>query len=113
MSTVDLRPVKAVEITLVEEKTTNHELLHALGSPVDASTYSMTWRESDDFREYFVVNYVQKDGTSFTICIGRKINCKDRLIVYYDGIWTGMGDSKNPLVDHNANRNIVTDVNFY
>lgn len=112
IQTVDLSPRKTAEITLIEEKTTKQELLQALGSPTDADTNSMTWAKSADPREYFVVHYVQKDGTAFDICVGQNISCKSRLHVLYMGIWTGTGDSENPPVDHNPNRNIVTDVSF-
>ena len=87
VQTIDLSPRKTAEVTLIEEKTTKQELIQALGSPTDADTDSMTWSKSADPREYFVVHYT--------------------------GIWTGTGDSENPPLDHNPNRNIVTSVHFY
>ena len=113
VQTIDLSPRKTAEVTLIEEKTTKQELIQALGSPTDADTDSMTWSKSADPREYFVVHYIQKDGTAFDVCVGQNINYKNGLHVYYTGIWTGTGDSENPPLDHNPNRNIVTSVHFY
>ena len=80
---VDVSPIKTAEVTIVQDKTTKHELLSALGAPTDLYNAYMTWRESANPREYFVVRYIQNDGTTFDFCVGQIKTCKSYFSVSY------------------------------
>lgn len=74
---------KTKETKVVEGRTSKKELLRNLGNPYSADTLTMIWKAPINSFEYYDINYVQKDGTSFIVCLGQQAKCKKEMVVNF------------------------------